>query len=165
MVFICISLMLSNVELLSSTCCPSVCLIRKKKNVQSERLPIFSIRLFLFCFFVIGSSEFFIYFNINPYHVYDLQVFSPNQQAAFSFCLPFTLLCGSFFLFAIPCGLWDLKSWTRDSTQVPSCESTESHSMDHQGIPAFWFDTVPLYFSPLCLVSFFFFFFKHQDQC
>ena len=53
--------------------------------------------------------------------------------------------------------MWDLNSWTRDSTQVPSCESTESHSVDHQGIPALWFDVVPLYFSPLFLVSIFFF--------
>ena len=45
------------------------------KRVYSDFLPILKIELL----FVIEFYEFLVYFDITPYQIYDLQIFSPIQ--------------------------------------------------------------------------------------
>ena len=58
------------------------------------------------CPFKMGLFTFFCYwvvcvfniFSINPYQIYDLQIFSPHPQVAISFCWWFSFLCRSFLV-------------------------------------------------------------------
>ena len=163
MVLICISLMLSNVELLSSTCWRSVCLIRKKKNVQSERLPIFSIRLFLFCFFVIGSSEFFIYFNINPIMYMICKYFPPIGRLLFHFvyCSLYCVEAFFFLPYHVACGI--LIPGPGIQPRSPAVKA-QSHT---QWITREFllFGLMQSHFTFYLCFQCLFFFLKHQDQC
>ena len=70
------------------------------------------------------------------YHLYDLHIFSPIPQTAFSFCCFFCCAEGLLlFVLAVPCGLWDLCPQPRDQTWVPGSDSAESQLLDCQGIP------------------------------
>ena len=42
---------------------------------------------------------------------------------------------GLFYVFAMPCGMWDLSSPPRDQTCTPCTESVESFPQDCQGCP------------------------------
>ena len=44
------------------------------------------------------------------------------------------LRCRYIYIYAIPCGLWDLNSSIRDQTWALGSENTESQPLDHQGI-------------------------------
>ena len=63
-------------SIFSCSCWPSICLLWK--NVCSDPLPIFLIRLFAgLCYWIIWVLD--IFGVLTPYQVYDLQIFSPIQ--------------------------------------------------------------------------------------
>ena len=73
----------------SCTFWSSVCLLWK--NNYSDILLIFNwidFLFFIFLFvFAIELYEFFIFWILTPYQIYDLQIFSPIQYDVFSFLL------------------------------------------------------------------------------
>ena len=55
-----------------------------------------ALRFFLSCWVL------YIFWILTPYHIYDLQEFSPIPKSAFSFCWWFSLLCRSFSSWCSP---------------------------------------------------------------
>ena len=149
--------MLSNVEHLSSTYWPSVGLIRKKSLFWTSAHFFNQIVFVLFCFVLLLGQVSSLYILIPILIMYMIcKYFPPVSRLPFHF-VHCSLYCVEAFFFLpyhVACGI--LIPGPGIQPRSPAVKA-QSHSVDHQGIPAFWFDVVPLYFLPLFLVSFFFF--------
>lgn len=83
LVFICVSLRISDFEHLFMYLCEFVCLL-------------WEISIHIICLFKIGLfiiEEFHIFWMLTPCHIYSLQIFFPILQLTFSFCWLFLFCC------------------------------------------------------------------------
>ena len=90
-VWICISLMISDVEHLFMSFCPSVCLLWR--NVYLDLRPFFDC---VVCFVLYWAAwPVCIFWRLIPCRSLHLQILSPFLWVVFLFCLWFPLLCQS----------------------------------------------------------------------
>ena len=154
MVLSCISLMFSNVEHLSSTCWPSVCLIRKKKCLFWTSAHFYNQIAFVLLLGKVSS----LYILISILIMYMICQYFPTISRLHFHSVHCSLYCVEAFFFLPYHVAFGILIPGPGIQPRPPAVKAQSHSVDHQGIPVFWFDVVPLYFLPLFLVSFKFFF-------
>ena len=121
---------------------PFVCLLQT--NVYSYTLPIFKLGYLSFYCWVISSL--YIFWILDPYQIYDLQIFSHSPFLKFFlFLILFTFFIVSFdaqkflfvclFVLATPQGMWDLSSPTRDRTHAPALGARSLNQWTAREVP------------------------------
>ena len=100
----------------STKSCPTPLIPWSKKKKKLLRFSAHFL-IGLFVFLVLSIRLYFGYFGY-PYWIHDLQLFSPIQWVAFSFCWWFPLLCRRFSVWCSPTYLFLLLLLKSDSKTI-----------------------------------------------